>query len=237
MIMLNQLPKQIILFFGPPGSGKGTQTRMLAEKFGLFYLGCGDILREASTFAEASVDKSTQDNAIQGKEVAVIIKKYQKEGKLVPTEIVTEIFLHKLKEALSGGIGVVLDGYPRDIYQAKALDNVLKEIDNISVKVILIDLNKKIASDRILKRKTCTRCKQTIPYTNETRDIKRCPDCGGELIARSDDTEETIQTRWEAYEKETKPLIDYYGDQIIEIDGEPEIEEIFQDIISKITNV
>jgi len=195
---------------------------MLAEKFGLFYLGCGDILR---------------DTVKAGGNVAKTIKEYQKQGKLVPTEIVTEIFIEKLKEALSGGVGVVLDGYPRDIYQAKALDNVLKEIDNVSVKVILIDLDKNIASDRILKRKTCARCKQTIPYTEETKNLKRCPDCGGELIVRSDDSKETVQERRQTYEKETEPLIDYYGDQIIKIDGEPKIEEIFQDIVSKITNI
>lgn len=214
---MQNLPKPVLIFLGPPGSGKGTQARMAAEKYGLIYLGCGDILRETV--------KGDTGNA-------KVMKEHMKKGKLLSDELVTKIFIEKFKETLKTGVGVAADGYPRDIGQAKELDKAIGEFENIFSKVIFIDLDEQTAEDRILKRRTCTRCKKTIPFSEETKVLKRCPDCGGELIVRADDTPETVKKRWSAYVEKTEPVIEYYksGGGVIKVDGKPEIEEIFEQI-------
>jgi len=214
---MQNLPKPIIIFFGPPGAGKGTQSRMIAQKYALMYLGSGDILRETS--------KENSDDART-------MKEYIKKGELVPSDLVGKIFIEKFKEVLIGGLGAVLDGFPRNIEQAEKLDEAIKDFENVFVKIILIDLDEKTAIDRMLKRRICTRCNRSIPYRKETKDLKRCPDCGGELIVRKDDDEDIIRQRFKVYQKETEPLIEYYGDKVVKIDGKPEIEEIFEEIIS-----
>lgn len=214
-----QIPQPVLIFLGPPGCGKGTQARMAAHKYGLIYLGCGDILREEA--------KSDSDNA-------KAMKEHMKKGELLPDELVTKIFIERLKKILDTGIGAVVDGYPRDLMQAKELDKVIRQYESAFSKVILIDLDEQTAADRILKRRVCTRCKQSIPYSEETRDLKRCPQCGGELISRADDTPETAAERWKVYENQTLPVVKYYGEMVLRVDGKPSIEEIFKEVVSKI---
>lgn len=220
--MNTQIPQPILIFLGPPGSGKGTQARMVAKKYGIIYLGCGDILRAES--------KKDTDEARQ-------MKEFMKKGELIPDELVSKIFIGEFKKVLETGIGTVVEGYSRNIEQAKELDKVIGEFKNAFSKVILIDLDKQTAVDRILKRKICTRCGQSIPYFDETKDLKRCPDCGGELIIRSDDTLETVEKRWKVYVNQTEPVIDYYGDKIIRINGKPAIEVIFERIITDLKRI
>jgi len=219
---MQKAPQPIIIFLGPPGSGKGTQARMTAQRYGLAYLGCGDILRETA--------KGATENS-------KAMKEHMIKGELLSDALVTKIFIDKFKETLKSGIGAVADGYPRDIKQAEELDNAIKEFDNAFSVIILIDLDKKTAEDRILKRRICTRCEKPIPYTKETKELKRCPDCGGELIVRADDTQETFEKRWEFYVKKTEPLIGYYGDRILKIDGKMAIEDVFQNIVLKVTSM
>ncbi|MFH1175524.1 MAG: nucleoside monophosphate kinase [bacterium] len=211
--------KPIIIFLGPPGSGKGTQARMVAEKYGLFYLGSGDILREI---------------AKESSERAKYIKECARKGILVSDEFITEIFIEKLKDILKRGVGAVLDGYPRNVEQAEDLAEALDENKNINFKVFLIDLDEDTATERMLKRRICSRCKESIPFNEETKSLARCPKCGGELILRKDDNEETVKNRLEVYRQETNPLIDFYLDSLTRIDGKPKIDEVFEEIVEKL---
>lgn len=219
---MQKIPQPILIFLGPPGCGKGTQARMAAHKYGLIYLGCGDILREEV--------KGESDDA-------KVMREHMKKGDLLPDELVTKIFIGKLKGVLDTGIGVSIDGYPRNIEQAKELNKIIKQYKSAFSSVVLIDLDEQTAADRILKRKICTRCKQSIPYSDETKGLKRCPQCGGELIIRADDTEETVKERWREYITKTQPVAEYYGEKVIKVDGKPRIDTIFERIVTDLERI
>jgi adenylate kinase len=218
------IKKHIIILIGPPGSGKGTQAKMLADKFNFKYLGSGDCLRA-----------NQKKNNFTGKKLFQVMNK----GELVPSFIVTKIMgdeLEKLRET-SDIKGLILDGWTRIKVEAIMLDEALNWYQwNDNVKVVLIKISGKESLGRLTKRRQCLKCKRLIPWIGEFKKLKECDKCGGELIVRVDDNIQSIKERLSEYKKETIPAINYYKKQkrLIEINGEQSIEGVFEDILKAI---
>jgi adenylate kinase len=210
-----------VIFLGPPGSGKGTQAKMLSERLGMLHLSTGDILREA-----------VKEGTPLGREA----KRYMDEGKLVPDEVVIGIVKEWL---LSKGVerGVIFDGFPRTVAQAEALDRMMKELGGKIDWVIDIEVSEAEVLKRLSGRRTCRNCGAMYHLTfNPPKVDEKCDRCGGELYQRDDDKEETIKLRLKVYREQTEPLKDYYKRLGImkSIPGEGEIEEIQREILKAI---
>jgi len=210
-----------LIFLGPPGSGKGTQAKMLVDKYGIPQISTGDILREA-----------VKEGTPLGKEA----KKYMDEGKLVPDEVVVGIVRERLKEP-DCTKGFILDGFPRTIPQAEALDKTLEEMGKGIDHVLSLEVDKEELVRRLSGRRTCKKCGAMyhIIFDPPKKD-GICDRCGGELYQRDDDKEETIRERLRVYEEQTAPLIEYYRKKglLRPIDGVGKIEEIFARITEAI---
>lgn len=208
-----------LILLGPPGAGKGTQAAAIVEKYKIPHISTGDIFRY---------------NIKQGTELGKKAKSYMDQGLLVPDEVVVEIVEDRLKKEDCTD-GFLLDGFPRTVVQAEALD---KALDNMGVslnKVINIAVDKEILVDRAVGRRICKDCGATfhVKYNPSTKgDI--CDKCGGNLYQRDDDNEETVTKRIEVYLKETTPLTEYYNkqDKLVTIDGDRKIDEVFKDIVT-----
>jgi adenylate kinase len=210
-----------VILLGAPGAGKGTQAGLISKKMGLAHVASGDLFREALS---------------KGTELGLSAKAYMEQGKLVPNEITIKMVLERIK-ADDCKEGVLLDGFPRNVEQAKALDEALAEYNNRIDKAVYI----KVSEEELLKRLTgrwiCRNCQ--TPYHEVTSPPKtqgKCDKCGGELYQRADDKEETIKERIKVFFKETAPLIDYYqkAGKLIEVDGEGSSEEISARIVSSL---
>jgi adenylate kinase len=193
----------IVILLGAPGSGKGTQSMRLADKFGFIHLATGDILR-----AEAA----------QGTELGKKAEGYMKAGKLVPDAIVIEMVAGKIA---SGG-NYLLDGFPRTIEQAQGLDQILKQAGSVINLVVYLTLPVAEAIKRMSSRRICSNCAEV--YNTISRPTKAegvCDKCSGKVIQRADDTEATAQKRLMVFEDQTHPLVAYYkGEQILkEVDA------------------
>ncbi len=214
----------VVILIGPPGSGKGTQAKMIADEFNFKYLGSGDCLR-----AESKKKNFT------GKKLFQVMNS----GRLVPSFIVTKILgdgLEDLKKNLKTK-GFVLDGWTRIKVEAVLMDEALEWYDwNYDVKVFLIKISEKESFNRLTKRRQCVNCKRIIPWVGEFKNLKKCDKCNGKLVTRMDDNIESIKNRFKAYKKETVPAINYYKKQsrLIEINGEQPIEGVFNDILKKL---
>lgn len=197
-----------LIFFGMQGAGKGTVGKLVAEHFNLKVFETGGALRALA-----------QENSPLGHKVKEIIEA----GHLVSNEVVMEIvedFLNKLEP----GAQVLFDGIPRKIEQAESLNALLDKNDR-TYKAVLIKITEDTALTRLTTRKICSKCKKVFAadYKAETCDE---PNCQAPLTTRSDDNPESIKTRIEAFKNETLPAIALYKDNLIEIDGEPSIEEV-----------
>ena len=196
-----------LIMLGAPGSGKGTMAKLIAKDFELPHISTGDIFRE-------NIKNQTEI----GKQAKAIMDK----GELVPDEITIKIVENRLKED-DCKEGFILDGFPRNLIQAKALEKFAK-ID----RVILLDVPNEEIERRIAGRRACRDCGEI--YNTETYDKTTCAKCGGELYQRDDDKLETVRNRLEVYEKQTAPLIDFYQDKIFRAEGKDTPQETYEPV-------
>lgn len=210
-----------LIILGPPGAGKGTQAAYISKKFNIPHISTGDIFRA-----------NIKGNTPLGQKA----KEYMNKGELVPDELTCDLVFDRIEQEDAKG-GFLLDGFPRNIFQAEKLDEVLKQRGlNIDC-VINVSVEDKILIERAVGRRICKECGATYHiHFNKTKQEGICDKCGGELYQRDDDKEETIVNRISVYNASTKPLIDYYTKQgnIANIDGQKEIDVVFEDIIKAI---
>lgn len=198
-----------VILLGAPGAGKGTQAVRIAAAMNIPHISTGDIFRK---------------NIKEKTPVGLKAKSYIDRGQLVPDEVVVEIVQQRIDEDDCKN-GFLLDGFPRTIAQAEALDR-LTNIDNVIN--LEVDLDKLV--DRITGRRVCEKCGESYHVSTKKDDI--CEKCGGRLIQRADDTEETVKSRLNVYKNETAPLINFYKNQGVlkNVDGMKSIEEVFEEI-------
>lgn len=210
-----------LVLLGPPGAGKGTQASAIVSKYSIPHISTGDIFRA---------------NIKNGTELGKQVEAYMKKGLLVPDELVVSIVKDRLtKEDCKEGF--LLDGFPRTVNQAEALDKELKDMNLKLDRVINIEVGKEILIERAIGRRICKNCGATYHVKFSPPKVENtCDKCGGELYQRDDDKAETVEKRIEVYQEQTKPLIDYYKekDLLLNIDGTKSIEEIFNDIVASL---
>lgn len=207
-----------IILLAPPAAGKGTQAEILKSAYNLNHISTGDLLRSAS-----------KDESDFGKNLKVMLES----GNLVSDDIVLEVlnkYLEKCNE-----LNLLLDGFPRNIYQAEKLDEILKERNSQVDYVFLLNVPKEILLYRITGRRLCKSCGKVYNVNIDPLKPKNesiCDQCGGELYSRSDDNEETFNNRYNEYEKETYPLINYYKQKgiLYEVDSSVNKDDTFKQI-------
>jgi len=208
-----------IIFLGPPGAGKGTQAKVLVEKYVIPQISTGDMLRE---------------HVAKGTELGLKAKEYMEKGQLVPDEII----LGMVKERLSqddAQKGFILDGFPRTVAQAEALDKLLEEMGKKIEYVLALIVPDEELVTRLTGRRTCKNCGMMYHIKFKPPKVEgKCDACGGELYQRPDDNEETVRNRLKVYHEQTAPLIEYYRKKgvLFEVDGNKSIEEITQQLIN-----
>lgn len=206
-----------IVLLGAPGSGKGTQAKRLAEKYKIPQISTGDLLR-------AAVEAKTP--------TGILAKSSLDAGQLVPDQVVLEMIRDRMSKPDTND-GFILDGFPRNMMQAQALDAMLLKIKRPLDSAILIAVDFDVLIQRITGRRTCVSCGTLFNiYSSPSRLADRCDRCGGNLHHRSDDNEETIGNRLRVYEAQTTPLIAYYRNQnkLRTVQGVGEIQDIFNDV-------
>lgn len=205
-----------LVLVGAPLSGKGTQAELIVEKFGLVHISIGDVLREIMA----------SDSPLSNQ-----VKSYMEKSILVPDEITIKVLQEKLS-SLNAPNGVLLDGFPRTLYQAQKLDEILQIDKVIYLKAELSDLLNRVAG-----RYICKKCKK-INTINENI-IPNCINCGGELMKRKDDTPETVKMRFDEFMDNTYPLINFYSSQkkLFEVDSSQPINDIFKEIESCLKSI
>lgn len=214
-----------IILMGPPGAGKGTQAEYIKEAYPLPHISTGDIFREA-------VGNKT--------DLGLEAKKYMDTGKLVPDEITIGIVEERLQQ-VDCVTGFMLDGFPRTVVQAEALDRALAAMNRKIDIVLNIDAPLELLVDRMTSRVSCGQCK-TIYNLKSLPPVQPgiCDKCGGELIQRSDDQYDTAKKRIEVYFEQTRPLLDYYTQQslLININGDQgESSNVFRDVKAVLDNL
>lgn len=208
-----------IILMGPPGAGKGTQAEKLVEVYQIPHISTGDMFRKAQK---------------DGTELGLKAKSYMEQGQLVPDEVTVGIVKERLAEDDCKD-GFLLDGFPRTVQQADALDGILKELGMTLDRVVNIEVDKTFLVDRLTGRRVCRACGATFHVTNKAPRVEGvCDKCGGELYQRNDDKRETVSNRLDVYAAQTAPLIEYYQSKGImsSIDGSQSMEEVLADIRS-----
>ncbi len=203
-----------IILFGPPGVGKGTQGARLAESLGILHLAMGDLLREA-------VANKT--------ELGLKAKAFMDEGKLVPDELVIGLIEARIT-APDAKQGFLLDGFPRNVAQAKALNAMLEKHGLQIDHVIFMDASKEALIQRLSGRLTCSACGFGFHRHYSPPKIEgQCDKCGGRLHQRADDNEEVIAQRLEVYAEQTSPLLAFYGDDesFSKVNAEADMDEVY----------
>jgi len=201
-----------IILFGPPGVGKGTQAKIISKDLKLAHIATGDILREA---------------VAHGTQLGKKAKAFMDRGELVPDDVVIGIMQDRLKESDAKN-GFILDGFPRTLPQAEALDKVFDRLNIRIDKVVSMEVDKEVLMNRLTSRRVCRNCGSIYNLLVDKLNDSKCTKCGGEVYQRDDDKRETIERRFEVYQNQTKPVKKYYGAKkmVTEIDGIGEIDEV-----------
>jgi len=206
-----------IIIFGPPGVGKGTQAKIIAEKLNISHISTGDILRDA-------VARQT--------ELGMKAKAIMDSGGLVPDDIVAGIIANVLKSDASKH-GFILDGFPRTIEQAHVLDDIFTKLQIKDIIVIKLKINPEIVVNRLMNRRGCINCGSIVNLLT-LKDIHTCPVCGAKdsFFKRKDDNEEVVRHRIEVYNQNTLPVLNYYKGRynIISINADQDISKVTEDI-------
>ena len=207
-----------IIMLGAPGAGKGTQAKMIAEKCGIPHISTGDIFRA---------------NIKNGTELGAKAKEFMDKGLLVPDELVCDLVVDRIQQA-DCEKGYILDGFPRTIPQAEALENALNAIEQKLDYAIDIDVPDENIINRMSGRRACVGCGATYHVLfNPTKVEGKCDVCGESLILRDDDKPETVKKRLDVYHTQTQPLIDFYTERkvLVEVDGTQSMDKVFDDIM------
>lgn len=204
------------VLIGPQGSGKGTQAQILVDKYAYQFISSGNMLREI-----------TASGTPLGEKVKNTIEK----GELISDDMLMEIVHEKIR-GLDKSRGIIVDGTPRTLNQAKMLDDVFKFEELTLPEAINININRQAAIDRLTKRRTCTKCQTPYLPDDESALSGVCQKCGGKVITRADDNAEAIERRLDIYYKETEPVINYYYQsyRLDKVNGEQSIEDVAKEI-------
>ena len=209
-----------LVLLGAPGAGKGTQAKAISKNFNIPHISTGVILR---------------DEIKKGSELGKRAVKFVESGKLVPDEVIIEMMKKIINIDKSKG-GFLIDGFPRNLKQAKMFSNVLNQLGIKLDRVINIIVNKNEVIERLSRRRTCSMCESVFSIDSNTHNAEECPKCRGKLIKRKDDEADIIKHRLEVYEEETKPLIEFYTKDglLVNINGSGNKKEITERILSSL---
>lgn len=209
-----------LVLLGLPGAGKGTQGELLSENLGVPHISTGAMFRAAIS---------------SGSDLGQKAKVYIERGELVPDDVSIEIVKERLSRDDCAG-GFILDGFPRTVPQAVALDQVLPELGVGLDAAINIKISEAEAVRRIAERMVCAQCGATYNRSVHGRLSGKCAECGGPLVQRPDDTVEAAQNRLKVYMEQTHPVVDYYAERglLLSVDGERSIERVFESIMEQL---
>lgn len=211
----------ILLLFGAPGSGKGTQSSLLVNRAGFFQISTGDLLRAAVK---------------AGTPLGLEAKSFLDEGKLVPDQVVIGLVDEVLGKQLAQGTNsFIFDGFPRTVTQAESLSSILLKYNLKADSAVFINVDKQGLVSRLTGRRVCSTCAAVYHITNHpSKEIGKCDKCGGTLITRSDDQEAVIVSRLETYEASANLLKNYYGHLGVqlEVNGDQNVEAVYKSIVS-----
>lgn len=208
----------ILILLGPPGAGKGTQAALVSQQAGVAHVATGDLFRE-----------NIRNQTPLGMEAKAFVDK----GALVPDEITVRMLLDRLDHPDTQK-GALLDGFPRTVEQARALDEALKQRGQAVEKVLYINVGEEEVVRRLAGRWTCRRCGAVYHQVfSPPKQAGKCDQCGGELYQRDDDKPETVRNRLGVYTQQTAPLIDYYRGQgkLLEVNGEQDADAVGKDLL------
>lgn len=208
-----------LVLFGAPGSGKGTQAERLRDRFSLKHISTGDLLRDA---------------VARGTELGKKVKDIMSAGELVSDEIVLELIKEAVDDAKAGWI---LDGYPRTMAQAKALDELLAKIGHAIDGVVVLEVNRDAIITRLSSRRSCPECKSVYNVLNSPpAEEGKCDKCGADLVHREDDQPATIANRLDVYSGQTAPILEYYEGKVTihRVDGNLPVDEVAETIEQKV---
>ena len=210
-----------LIIMGAPGSGKGTCANLLKSEFAIPHISTGDMFRKAIS---------------EGTELGKLAQSLIDKGNFVPDEVTNELVKQRLSEEDCKN-GFLLDGYPRNIEQAKVFTEILKELNIKLDAVINLDIDESEIISRIVNRRMCSKCGAGYNIITQKPKVEGiCDECGGALYTRADDNEETVKIRLTVYNEQTKPLVEYYEalDKLLNINSNQSIEKVVEDIVKAV---